>query len=267
LFVLNAGISYRRGAIARTTDVTYTWGVSGSINVDQSDNFLSVLYVWSPSQVTQGLMVMKTGKTTGTTGGQVINTCVDATSSNDVYVRRCSAFARYYSGDGDSGSPVYQGNSGQAHLIGINWGYAPDDHYSMFSYYANAVSEMGGAFNALTDITLTSSTISGTIVSGTYPRLAWTAVTATNSTFPTTYRLRRRSWNATTQSYTDYDTDVLVTQTVFNQTDFDRPVNLYYGSSYPGTGVSYVEYYIMATNHGVVRVSGSVFYRSRSQLM
>ena len=261
LFDLRENVSYRRGAIARTIDVSYTWGTPGSLDVDQNDNFLAVLYVLIPSQVSQGLMLFKTGASTGTTGGNVSNTCTDIQAS-DFRIHRCSVVAGYYTGPGDSGSPVYQPNSQQAYLVGIFWGNNGES--SAASYYSNAESELGGPFNALTNVAVSPSTISGSIYSATYPKLNWIPVAVANTTTPTTYHLRRRTWDAATQWYVDFDTDVLVTQSQFSHIDYARAVNLYYGSTQPPSSVNYVHYYILAENHGVVSVSNSVFFRRRN---
>jgi hypothetical protein len=257
-----SGRPYRRGAIARTTDITYSWGVPGATAVDQSDPFRAVTQVLSSQQALVGTMVFKTGRATGTTGGTITHTCVHVEDEGGV-TRKCSGKAKYYSDDGDSGAPVWSADGAQARLLGVHFGNNQSSSHSWFSHFSEAASELGGTINAYTDITVSPTTITGTIVAG-YPSLTWTAATVTNSTSPTVYRLRRRTWSADSQSYTEFDADVLVTETQFSYTDYDRPVNLYYGSTVPPGTVDWVEYYILAANHGVTSGSNSVFFRRKN---
>ncbi len=80
------------------------------------------------SNLTQGLVVRKTGSTTGTTEGSVAQTCVDKLVTGG-QINLCQDVVTGYSRGGDSGSPVYWpdgfdfGNLNAAiYHAGILWG-------------------------------------------------------------------------------------------------------------------------------------------------
>ena len=257
LFTMFSGVPFRRGAIAHTVNLSYSQS-PGSLNVDQNVNFVPVTYVLNPNQAFSGEWLIKTGLTTGSTTGPVTSTCTDILGS-DGYVRRCSGEATYFSDYADSGAPVWESNTSSAFLLGIHWGNGGGT--SSFSYFTEAMAEIGGTYNATTDITVSPSTLSGSI-STQRPQLSWTGVTVNNSpTSTTTYTVRRRTWSGSSQSYTEIDHNVLVTQSQFSVKDFERVVDVYYGSTMPAANIDRVDYYILANNYGVTSVSNPVYYR------
>jgi hypothetical protein len=107
------------GQVARSTAYTF-WGpgqptpptLSGYLN-------LGPLY----SGYLTGLPVRKVGRTTGETGGNVTQTCVNSSSNQFPTVKvLCSEIAAVYARGGDSGSPVYKANVGVFSRAGILWG-------------------------------------------------------------------------------------------------------------------------------------------------
>lgn len=157
LIYLNSGVSYDYGRIARTTNVSHTWGVAGSTSVNQTYPTRDVIGVLGLSDVTQGMSLVKTGQTTGSTSGLVSNACVDILA-NDNYWRKCSIASSYYADDSDSGSPVYTydnfGGTGGVFLVGIHWGNN-GSNTSFSSYFDWVTSEIGGTFVAARPFPLT----------------------------------------------------------------------------------------------------------------
>jgi len=267
LFTLTpgTGISFRRGAIAITTNVAYGWGQVGSLDVANNGDFYAITSVVPSGSVLVGDAVLKTGERTGTTGGHVLTTCED--HSDQGYIRLCGFDTDAFADHGDSGSPMYTTSSGGALLYGILWGSGSDwlgNNWTMISYWTFVQSELGGNIVATTDITLSSSTISGSI-SGVYPVLSFTAAAATNSPSSTAYWLRRRTWSAASQSYSEIDANILFTDSPTSYTDFDRTTNQYYGSQRPPDSVDFLEYYVLATNHGVSSVSNVIYFKQGNQ--
>ncbi|MDX2206098.1 MAG: hypothetical protein SFU57_00490 [Gemmatimonadales bacterium] len=89
------------------------------------------------SNVLVGFPVRKTGRTTGTTAGPVINTCIDLRFGvSDVWLLCQDRFSGV-SADGDSGSPVYFpttfNQADPVHHVGILWGGRPDSNWVNFS--------------------------------------------------------------------------------------------------------------------------------------
>lgn len=140
------GVPYDVGRIARTTDVTWTWGAAGSRNVNQSNPTRDLI---DEENAVVGMTVLKTGATTATTGGYVTNTCVDIVAA-DGYTRACSVISTYYAAGGDSGSPVYTDvpGTGAYRLVGIHWGSDSVAHHALASYFSWAKSEIGGTLIA-----------------------------------------------------------------------------------------------------------------------
>jgi hypothetical protein len=155
LIYLSSGVPYDYGRIARTVNVSYSWGTSGSLDVDQTNPYWNVVEVAQNSDVVVGAYLLKTGARTGTTDGFVSNTCADVTAT-DTYIRNCSIISSYFADHGDSGSPVYTYvyGSGGVKLIGIHWGANDIDHHSLSSYYRTAMSEVGGSFTSTRQIPL-----------------------------------------------------------------------------------------------------------------
>jgi hypothetical protein len=146
LFTLSGGVSSDYGRIARTINASGSWGIAGSLSIDQSNPKWDVIAVAAPSEVVPGMYLVKTGATTGTTSGFVSNTCSD--EGDNGFVRKCSIISSYYAAGGDSGSPVYtyMPGTGALKLVAIHWGSDSVGHSTVSSYYSSAMAEIGGSF-------------------------------------------------------------------------------------------------------------------------
>ncbi|HEY2855671.1 MAG TPA: hypothetical protein VGJ18_22725 [Gemmatimonadaceae bacterium] len=151
LFYLTAGLANDFGRIARTTDISFTWGTSGSPNVDQTNPTRNVIQAASYWDVTSGMTLYKTGWRTGTTGGYITATCSDQIGA-DGFVRACSIISTYYADEGDSGAPVFAFIPGrgpaEVELVGIHWGANPSNQTAASSYFYWATSEIGGTIES-----------------------------------------------------------------------------------------------------------------------
>jgi hypothetical protein len=130
-----------QGGIARTP-----WGYFGvgGLNIIGEYDIVG-RYAGS---VPVGLWLDKTGRTTGSTYGQVTNSCVT------IGVLRCQDVSRVYSAGGDSGSPmfVYLGGAGAAEndvqLYGILWGGPGSDYtYTYSSRLPGIEADLGALSN------------------------------------------------------------------------------------------------------------------------
>ncbi len=105
---------YSGKKIAETTVIGS--GVPGSLTFS-----LSRVALGSSNLIT-GLTVRKTGRTSGTTTGSVLATCVDLPEAGTTYWLLCQDQVSDYSAGGDSGAPVYVLFDGTAYHAGILWG-------------------------------------------------------------------------------------------------------------------------------------------------
>jgi hypothetical protein len=96
-----------------------------------------------------GTILDKTGRTSGSTYGQVTNSCVT------IGVLRCQDVSKVWSEGGDSGSPVYiwLGGSGAAEndvqLVGVMWGGPGTDYTTTYSSRLSGIEADLGALNNL----------------------------------------------------------------------------------------------------------------------
>ncbi|HST60719.1 MAG TPA: hypothetical protein VLK84_18610 [Longimicrobium sp.] len=130
-----------QGGIARTP-----WGYFGVGGLNITGEY-DVVGRYTGS-VPVGTWLDKTGRTTGSTYGQVTNSCVT------IGVLRCQDVSRVYSAGGDSGSPmfVYLGGAGAAEndvqLYGILWGGPGSDYtYTYSSRLSGIEADLGALSN------------------------------------------------------------------------------------------------------------------------
>jgi len=259
-FQLYEGVASRRGAIARTASYVNGWGVSGSIDVSASNPFFAILTTAAAGTVQQGHYLMKMGRTTGWSGGQVVSTCVDVIAT-DGRMRKCSGKATYLSDGGDSGSPVFTvSNYDGAHLIGLTWGGSQGDQRSYFSYWSDVIQELGGNIVATTDISVGAPSATGSI-SGARPRVSWSAVSTTNTVNATVYHLRRSTYSHLLGGFTEQSVPVASGASLSTFRDVGTVVDVYYGTGAPPSGVDYVEYHVLAVNNGVANSSATLRFR------
>lgn len=202
LMYLNGGVPYDLGRIARTVNVTFTWGVAGSLDVDQGNPTRDVIGVVGLWDVVAGMEVYKTGAKTGTTGGTVSNTCSDEMGT-DGYMRACSIRSTYYSAGGDSGSPVYTPERPPlpgVRLVAIHWGSNASTHVTLSSYFSWVTSEIPGTFVAERATPLNAYIEGATDVNSSPScRLRYHAVVTGGAGQPYTY-----SWNTDGVIHDDY---------------------------------------------------------------
>lgn len=103
------GVSFDLGGIAITGAGSLTIG--GTLNITNEIDA-------TRTPVAVGATVSKVGRTTGTSTGQVTNTCVNTSVSGSNIMQLCQTFVTAAVGSGDSGSPVFTGSA----LVGILWG-------------------------------------------------------------------------------------------------------------------------------------------------
>lgn len=252
-------VSVRRGAIARTQSYATTWGDSATLVLNQSNLFYAVTAVAPPGLIQTGYYLMKVGKTTGRTEGQIVGTCDDRLFT-DGYVRRCSTIAKYFADGGDSGGPVWFSSGGDGVMLaGLHFGHNDVDKVSFSSLWTRVQDELGGSIVSTTDVTVATPVIGITFPS-LVPILAWNSVATTNTVLPTTYRVYRWTYDAEL-GWTESQQLVHTTQALTFE-DSDRLVNLCYGSSPAPSGVSFVKYQVVAESHGVASASTTISCRS-----
>lgn len=257
-FAVYDSVPIRRGAIARTTSYASVWGVAGSLDIDSVKQFFPVTSVFRSSSISIGMSLMKVGRTTGWTEGFVRQTCVDVLGGTDNLVRRCTTKADYFADGGDSGAPVFRiANGDAAELIGIHWGAGSSS--TSFSNWDRVENELG-ALVETTDISIGPSTLAG-YVAAARPNLSWSAANTTNTILATEYRVLRSVFDATQGAYSEWSATVFASTTQLSWIDQSKVVNTYYGTSLPPAGVNYVEYTILAINHGVSSRSATIRFR------
>ena len=130
-----------QGGIARTAWAT---GAAGGLTVTGEYDIIG-----RSTSIAVGSYLDKTGRTSGSTYGQVTNSCVTIGSL------RCQDISKVWSEGGDSGSPVfvYIGGSGTAEndvrLHGVMWGGPGSDYTTTYSSRLAGIEADLGALNTL----------------------------------------------------------------------------------------------------------------------
>lgn len=130
-----------QGGIARTAWAT---GAAGGLTVTGEYDVIG-----RSTSIAVGAYLDKTGRTSGSTYGQVTNSCVTIGSL------RCQDISKVWSEGGDSGSPVfvYIGGSGTAEndvrLHGVMWGGPGSDYTTTYSSRLAGIEADLGALNNL----------------------------------------------------------------------------------------------------------------------
>jgi hypothetical protein len=131
------------GTIARTENMS-TGQHSGSIVIMEANPRFTIT---GEDDLHEGMPVDKVGRTTGWTHGNVLDTCAYITHSDpDVgsFKYLCQGLADYFSGGGDSGSPVFSRNRTEVNLVGIHWGaFTSGQEERIFSPLANIREDLG----------------------------------------------------------------------------------------------------------------------------
>lgn len=124
------------GSIARTTGL-------GSNTIDNAQPRWKI--VSKLAAPTVGMLMAKTGRTTGWSEGSVTATCVDVGVSGTNITLLCQSFVAATVGSGDSGSPVFRRrlDSSLAQLAGLLWGGNGPGTLFIFSPMENIEFEVG----------------------------------------------------------------------------------------------------------------------------
>jgi len=132
---LAVGVDATLGSIARPSGIN-----NGSLTIAGSFNITGE----AMGNAAVGTLLNKVGRTTGWTQGRVTNSCVDTGVSGTNFLLLCQDFVEAEVGGGDSGSPVFEINSGDdVTLYGILWGGSSDGSYFVYSPIGNVESELG----------------------------------------------------------------------------------------------------------------------------
>jgi hypothetical protein len=119
----NGSVAVDLGVLAETQWAT---GKSSTIEVIRTNDVVDK--VTSSEFIAVGSILDKTGRTTGSTYGEVTQSC---TRINEL---QCQYVSRIYSEGGDSGSPVYVWlELGRVSLQGVLWGGPAGDHTTTYS--------------------------------------------------------------------------------------------------------------------------------------
>jgi hypothetical protein len=97
--------------------------------------------------VAVGTFLDKTGRTSGTTYGQVTEAC--RTLYSGPYELRCQDISTVWSEPGDSGSPMYVWRDGVVELYGILWGGPDGDFMTTYSSRLSGIEQDLGALTYL----------------------------------------------------------------------------------------------------------------------
>jgi hypothetical protein len=132
-----SGISFSLGRIARTA------GPNISSNPSNNPRTITGSFsITAEGNASVGVTVNKIGRTTGWTQGKVTNSCVNilVTGTNIVYL--CQTIVAAGNWFGDSGSPVFKGNTNVT-LTGILWGGNDTGTLYGYSTLRNIERELG----------------------------------------------------------------------------------------------------------------------------
>jgi hypothetical protein len=215
------------------------------------------------------MTVDKIGRTSGWTYGTITGTCadIDLQGSSPTFDRLlCAGRASFYADGGDSGGPVflYDGADGVV-LIGTTSAGHGQPSTDMFFAPFGAIQNEIGTIDVATNITVGTPVVSGSF-NGAVPSLSWSAVSTTNTSATTVYKIYRSVWDASTYTWLEEGQQVgSVTGTSFTDNTLPISVSSYTGSSQPAMCTyTYVQYNVQAYNTGVGAVSDSRFYRGNA---
>lgn len=252
-------LKYRVGLLVRLRN--RNTGSGGSLLVD---TIAPWIYVASSTNTpTDGAAVDKIGSYSGWTYGNVNATCVDV--GHPGYRRAfCQGKAHTWAHGGDSGGPVFSwdGEDG-ASLYGINSALdcssCTENEDMFFSPMSGIINDLG-SMNVVSNVTVGTPSVSGTVSGGAV--LSWSAVSTSNTTKTTYYKIYRSTWNATNYTWSD-DNQYLgqTSSTSFTDSGPLITINSYLGA-YPPNGCeySYARYQVVAYNSGITGVASPVYF-------
>lgn len=263
-FALDGSFPGKRGAIARPSQRAS--GSAGNLSLASPHRWINV---WAAlSSVTVGEVLDKIGAVAGWTYGSVATTCEDRDfdRNGNTYRVFCSNRVNAFTGQGDSGGPVFgwDGEDG-AIFYGIVWAIpctnCSSSSQMLFSSYGSVESDLG-SLNVVSEITVGTPSVGGSINGGGNPVLTWSAVSTTNTSATTTYKVFRSVWDASTYTWTSQDV-LIGTTTATSFTDTGNPVsvNAFDGTSQPASCTyTFIAYSVRAYNSGIPAPSPWVYF-------
>jgi hypothetical protein len=126
-----SGTPFSLGKIARTSGAN-----NGSVTISGSFS------ISAEGRASVGQTVSKIGRTTGWTRGRVTNRCVNVAIAGTNIVLLCQDMASARVGAGDSGAPVFTGNTSVV-LVGVLWGGNDTGSLYVYSPMSNIERELG----------------------------------------------------------------------------------------------------------------------------
>ena len=132
------------GTIGRTKKRHDERGDYGNLEINWENPFIPITAV--KYSVMKGDIVDKVGRTTGWTGGAVVDSCVDVRPGDTNVWRLCSIKVTAMVGEGDSGGPLFRydgqddgSDDSSAELVGIVWGMMYDGTVIGDTLYASSM--------------------------------------------------------------------------------------------------------------------------------
>ena len=261
----------RLGVIARTTSRDSS-GLTGTIHtsLNSSNPFLYVYDTLSSSNLFVGEEVDKIGERSGWQKGQIFKVCADywEDSSDEFY---CATEVYALIMFGDSGGPVFIWDgmdgavmAGTTNDIDVN--YAQSDSGGVAGFFSNwsaIVTENGPIDPRPVSLpTVGTPSLSGS-VSGGDAVASWSAVSTTNTTSTTQYKIYESTWDASTNSWTELN-QYIGTTTSLSYTDASAPWTIYAATGdtqadecpYSSVGIQIVAY-----NRGVISPSSTIWFQ------
>jgi hypothetical protein len=266
-YTLDGSIPGRRGAIAHPDTIYRTSGSAGSTLIASVHPWLNI---WATSSYYVGETLDKIGSVTGWTYGTVSASCVDRdyVKVGVTYRVYCSGKASIWGHTGDSGSPVFIWDGAEGAIyIGMLFamdctGSCYQNATSYFSPFSSIETDLG-TLNVVTEITVGTPSVSGSINGSGNPVLSWSAVSTTNTSETTTYNIYRSVWDASTYTWTQQG-NLIGTTTSTSFTDGGNPVTVtsYQGTSQPAECTyTFISYAVRAYNAGIPAPSAPVYFQ------
>lgn len=256
------------GVIGRTTSRDSS-GASGALTktLDSSNPYLYIYDTLTSSSLFVGEEVDKVGQTSGWQKGQIWKLCIDVLEANS-HDHECSTEITALTMEGDSGGPVFiwDGEDG-AVLVGTMWGkdkntVTSDTSRWLAGYVSNwsAIATENGHPDPRRHTTVGAPSPTGS-VSGGQGVTTWSAVSTTNTSATTQYEIYQSTWDAPTQSWTEFN-QYEGSTTSLTYTDASAPWTIYsIGDGSDQCTYSYVSVVIVAYNAGVRSAGSSVWFQ------
>jgi hypothetical protein len=253
-FHLNGSKPGKRGAVARTTDRHS--GSAGAITIHSTNPWINLAN--AQTYIPSGLTVDKVGRTTGWTYGTINGTDISTTDQGVYFYHQYTATT--YAQGGDSGSPIftYDGADGGS-FYGIAWGWDGSSVY--FSPYQQIVNDLG-AMTVGSEITVGTPSVTASF-NGSNPYLSWSAVSTTNTTATTQYRIYRAIWNASNYTWTSTGTQIAqITSTSYTDNSLPFTADASTGTTQPDECTyTFTYYWVVAYNSGIASGSTLRYFR------